>query len=75
MIVRDMRPEGFEADGFRANFRSTGTIDAELGIQSRLSVKDWPLPATGAAASRSAAAVEHILPRNEWIPREEAALG
>jgi hypothetical protein len=71
MIVRDLRPEGFEADGFRANFRSTGTVDAEVGIRSRLSVKDWPLTASGAVAASSLAAVEYVLDPDGRILREE----
>jgi hypothetical protein len=58
MIVQAMRPPGFEDDGFRANFRARGVIDAEVGLRSRLSIKQRLHNATAADPTNT---VEYLL--------------
>lgn len=59
-IVREMRPAGFSVSGGKVIFNATGIIEADVGIESLLIIKETPIPmllATGDTAenaSRSA---------------------
>ena len=69
-IVQALQPDGFRDDGFRANLRATGTIEAEVGLRSRLRVTGRPLQSNGAAASTSAVDVEYLLNQDGKVLRE-----
>ncbi len=59
VVVSAMRPAGMEADGFRANFRATGNIEAEVGMRSRLRLIERPMKSTDADAEPNV--IEHKL--------------
>lgn len=68
VIVKALQPDGFRDDGFRANLRATGIIEAEVGLRSRLRVTARPLQSNEAAASMSA--VEYLLNQDGKVLRE-----
>ena len=70
-IVREMKPAGFSVSGGNVIFNATGTIEADVGIESRLIVKETPLStpmllATGeTAVNASRGATQGV--SNEYI--------